>query len=80
MKIKFLIEKLSKLNPNSEVIISSDSEGNHYGILLDISAPQGLKFSKIDGEIVMSTRDEIDEFFTEKVYNKCKDCVVLYPN
>ncbi len=81
MKIKNLIQKLNKLNPNSEVIVSSDAEGNNYSLLFDISCQEGLRYSKNDDEIILSTRNDIDGYyFTEKEYNKGKDCVVLYPN
>lgn len=36
MKIKTLIKKLNKLDPNLEVVLSSDAEGNSYGILEEI--------------------------------------------
>ena len=36
MKIKQLIQELSKLNPNLQVVLSSDAEGNSYSILYDV--------------------------------------------
>ncbi len=33
MKVKQLINKLSKLNPNSDIILSSDEEGNWFSFL-----------------------------------------------
>lgn len=36
MKIKELIEKLSKLNPDATIILQKDSEGNGYSPLYDI--------------------------------------------
>lgn len=36
MKVKDLIEKLQKLNPNLLVIMARDSEGNNYGPLISV--------------------------------------------
>ncbi len=92
MKIKQLIKKLSKLNPEHEVILASDMEGNNYEILDEVNIEAGLKFSKIgeyneeDGKapyIYLFTKEDITEnpndFPSEEQYKKAKECIVLYP-
>ena len=37
MKIKQLIKKLEKYDPNFEIVLSSDGEGNSFGILRHVS-------------------------------------------
>ncbi len=80
MKIKHLISKLNKLNPEAEVIVSSDAEGNNYSQLGFIFSGSETKYRDVGYGIEIVNRDEIDESFTEKDYNKAKDCIVLYPN
>lgn len=36
MKVKELIEILEKLNPDREVVLSSDEEGNRFNTLFDV--------------------------------------------
>lgn len=36
MKVKSLIKKLEKLNPNLEVVLASDAEGNSFGGLFEL--------------------------------------------
>ena len=85
MKIKTLIKKLSKLNPEHEVILASDMEGNHYRVLTEVNIELGLKFAEHYGEgsgIELFTQSDITEnpndFPSEEQYRKAKNCVVLY--
>ena len=79
MKVKQLINKLSKLDQESEVILSSDSEGNNYCVLNEIHNPFGLRFFKYDGEIQMLDKEEVKRGdYTESQYKKAKPCVILY--
>lgn len=48
MTVAELIRKLSKFNPKAEVILSSDSEGNHFRRVEDIT--EGLLWE--EGHIV----------------------------
>ena len=41
MKVKKLIQELSKLDPNATVIVSSDMEGNNYSVLRDVYSDDG---------------------------------------
>ncbi len=71
MKIKTLIKELQKLDPDLEVVLASDAEGNSFGILDKdgIDADEELVFDAENNEFV-----EIGE---------SKDAiraVVLFPN
>ena len=45
MKVRELLEQLGELDPNTEVILSSDEEGNNYHVLEDIDRVTN-KYSK----------------------------------
>lgn len=81
MKIKTLIKQLSKLNQNLEVILSSDAEGNSYGLLSEIYNKTGLKYSTDydNGSATLFDRDNINDDITPQEYKKMKDCIILYP-
>jgi hypothetical protein len=94
MKVLQLIKKLSKLNPDAEVLVATDEEGNFYHKLGDIYAPYDLKFFEYDGINLCTEEDIIDEdmlkemdekeqfmdgILTQKEYDKFKSCVVIFP-
>lgn len=82
MKIKQLIEKLRKLNQESEVILSSDEEGNNYSVLDEIYVEKGLRFSEdYDNGLptLFSREDVISGDISKEEYLKMKNCIVLYP-
>lgn len=80
MKIKTLIQKLSKLDQESEVFLASDEEGNSFSKLEEIDAAGDLRYINHDGEIEFIAKDDIDnDFLTEKEYNKGKKCIILFP-
>ena len=81
MKVKELIKQLEELNPEAEVIIASDEDGNNYSILSDIVSEDGLKFQKSDYEIDLYDKDYREyEGITASTYKKLKECIVLYPS
>ena len=84
MKVKQLIKILSKLDPNAEVIMSSDSEGNYYSKFdspYNIYFSNGLKYLEDDGEVyIMTEEDVIEGEVSKNDYKKGKPCIVLYPN
>lgn len=74
MKIKDLIKKLNKLDPDSEIILSSDSEGNSFNYLNNIES--NLFVYQVQGQVELCDKDElrdIDECFEPQ------KCVVLFP-
>jgi hypothetical protein len=50
MTVAELIVKLSRLNPNAEVVVSSDPEGNHFRKLNDMT--EGVMWQ--EGRVVSS--------------------------
>lgn len=81
MKIKQLIKKLVDFDPELEVIIATDQEGNGYNILTEVVGGSELKFWKEDREICLATSKDIpdDEPEEKEKFNKAKSCIVLYP-
>jgi len=79
MNAKRLIEQLTKLAPETEIILASDAEGNEFNQLSQVYRHKDLRYNIMDDEISLNTLEDLDEFFTLKDYNKGKDCVGLYP-
>lgn len=86
MNVEQLIKKLEKLDQNTKVILSSDSEGNSYGELETISNG-GLHYARfieryedepkrIEREIELG---DLCDFKPARDYTKPKKCIVLYP-
>lgn len=83
MKIAALIKKLQKLNPNLDIILSSDSEGNCYKELDFLESclyvktyDEDSEFGKIYGELELG---ESPQDFDSQYHTKPKSCAVLYP-
>ena len=76
MKVKQLIKKLSKLNQDAEVILSSDAEGNSYNYLDEIYGEE-IYFYQCQGEIELCDKDELDDI-DESLEPEI--CIILYPN
>jgi hypothetical protein len=77
MKVKELIEKLKKFDPEKLVILSKDSEGNYYDTLWEIDDGHTYKdnyigYAKITPELKKQGYDEEDIMEGEP-------CIVLYP-
>lgn len=80
MTKKQLLKKLEKVSDETEIIVASDSEGNAYNKLSQISIEEGLKFFYQDRELYLLNKEDIGDYeVSEEKYNKMKDCVVLYP-
>jgi len=83
MKVKELIEKLLKLDGDTDIILQKDSEGNGYSPLdgVDSNAVY-IKNSDYSGDIysLQWTHDDACMSFEEwNELKKQKKCVVLYP-
>lgn len=75
MKVKDLLEKLSHLNPDSLIVLSSDSEGNCYDTLYSIE--DGHYYNSNWKELVfLDEEDEESDFEQEDCIHSC---TVLYP-
>jgi hypothetical protein len=81
MKVRDLIEALSKVDPDLEVVLAQDEEGNGYGKLRDID--DNFSINR-DNEVHLHhlTPDLEEQGYTEEDVCSCKDairCVVLGP-
>lgn len=79
MTKKQLIKKLEKVNDNTEIILSSDGEGNSYSRLCDVCNSEDFKYFENNGEIEFLDKEDVGDSCTIEDYNKAKNCVVLYP-
>ncbi len=81
MKVKALIKELAECDPNAEVIVASDSEGNNYSQLQTVCVGNKLRYLKQDYEISLLSQDDVDEDVEayEKDYKKAKPAIVLFP-
>lgn len=84
MKVKELIEALQKIDPECEVILQKDSEGNGYSPLEDID-DDAIYIANNDwsGDVysLQWTAEEvdIDEDEWEDIKRSSPKCVVLFP-
>lgn len=77
MKVKELIEKLKEFNEERVVILSSDSEGNSYCKLFELS-----EGSYLEGEIGLEElTDELKEagYDEDDVFEEGESAIILYP-
>lgn len=83
MKVKTLIEQLSKLDPEALVVLSCDMEGNSYGVLDYVDDDNNL-YDKKNREITgfKDLTDNLKEQgFTEEDLGKSGvSAVILWPN
>lgn len=85
MKVKDLIKQLQEQDPELDVCISSDAEGNSYSLLSD-NCLSGVSIYKKDGYNVEiwdvdwtsddACQDENDWEEMKKTYPKC---IIIYP-
>jgi len=79
MKVRELLAQLSGMNPESEVILQADAEGNSYD---DLRIVDGNAFL-VDGEVMdaeWSAEDCcLDEELWERIKNSDTKCLVLSP-
>lgn len=83
MKVKKLLKLLEKIDPNAEVILSSDSEGNSFSLLAYVS-DENAGYIKEFGGIQLVDRELTEELkeqgmTNEDVNPKAKKCVILWP-
>ena len=84
MKVKKLIDILNKQNPEDEVILSKDSEGNSFSPLADFSEDLYVPETKWYGEIhIKKLTDKLKEqgFSEEDLYGGDDgiNCITLWP-
>lgn len=72
MTKKQLLKKLEKVENDAIIVLASDSEGNSFSELDNISAEKGLKWDAENREI-------IDEDDNKDEYYKLDSCIILWP-
>ena len=78
MKVKELIEELSKLDPEALVVLSRDEEGNGYSELADIAS--NYKFNGEDiGHAKLTPKLKKQGYTEEDVMEAGDPCVILWP-
>jgi len=70
MQVKDLIEKLSLVNPNTIIVMSSDSEGNNYSPLSDLFLGKYEPETAWSGHVYDSREDDVSDL---------EDAIVLEP-
>jgi len=81
MKVKKLIEILSKVDQNRIVVVSRDAEGNSFSPFCDYSLGAYVKDSAWSGEVGLESLTEENRIagYTEEDVKKGKPCIVLWP-
>lgn len=82
MNVKTLIQRLSDVDPESDVLLSSDEEGNSFLELHFVDS--GLVYTFEDGDIRYGVSDLTAEnieagFAPEDVIEDGVPCVILWP-
>lgn len=81
--VKDLIEKLSTLPPDTPIVLSSDSEGNLYSRLSDLSGDYYARKDELDSyylDSIVSEEDiKDDDWSEEEVGQYLTKIVVLWP-
>ena len=78
MKVKKLIQELSKLNPNATVFIASDAEGNSYSPVDEVDTENGnLAFNGKTDNSSVEFGVLVDDGSEDKVFKR--PAAILYP-
>lgn len=82
MKVKKLIKLLQACDPERIVVMASDSEGNGYSPLADISSAAYRAETTWSGEVGLETLTELDRkkgYSEEDVIDDGKPAIILHP-
>lgn len=74
MKVKELIKQLKKVDPNFEVVLSSDGEGNSYSPLSDFAEVDYQAETTWSGEVHFNEYEEEDP---DAIFEP--NAIVLFP-
>ena len=83
IRVKTLLEKLEKLDPETPLFIQKDPEGNGYSPLRGIDEVKCtyIKNGFFGGEILTSEdiRSYLEEGYNEKEFHDGVSCYILFP-
>lgn len=78
MLVSELINSLKTKDPNAVVVISSDEEGNRYGVLYAIDAP--MFFARYTGSRGVGDVFEVcEKDDISNMYGEILPCIILVP-
>jgi hypothetical protein len=82
MKVKELLEKLADMDPEMDIIVSMDAEGNSYSKLGSVCLGAYIGESSWDIEIYADNRltEEMkaDGYTEEDICEEAERCILLY--
>ncbi|MBO5004901.1 MAG: hypothetical protein J6D03_06650 [Clostridia bacterium] len=86
MKVKELIEALKLENPEAEVILSADEEGNYFsplegtlGFGRGYYLPEKTWCGTFLNEEYVKDKEQYEYFEYIENIDKCRKCIVLFP-
>lgn len=77
MKIGTLIDALKEFDPNLEVVLSSDGEGNSYSPAAEVTPELYIADSTWSGELVSDDPDDYDDDEDFEDQRECAEPVVV---
>ena len=80
MKVKELLAELSTLDPEMEVVLSSDSEGNRYSPLYAVAPCLYHAESTYSGYLRDENEEEVDEYMEDNSVTREEAVKVLFAN
>ena len=79
MKVSKLIKKLSQLDPNAIVVMSSDGEGNQFSPLADLDVGKYIPETTWSGHVPAPEDLADEEYYEREEVENMQDCVILWP-
>ena len=82
MKVKELIEELKNLNPEADVVLSKDGEGNSYSPVDSIGIGYYIPWNSYSGDFYNETWDADECCMDEQEWNEMRElnnAIVLWP-
>jgi hypothetical protein len=76
MKVKDLIETLKNIDPEKEIVMSKDSEGNSFSPLADWCHGYYVPSTKWSGDLYNSKEEAVGDGIAD---DKALECVALWP-
>lgn len=78
MKIEKLIKRLQELDPETEVVMSKDAEGNEFSPLCDFSDGFYISDNSWSGHFI-SDVEEWEEYYEQEFPKDAKKAICLWP-
>lgn len=82
MKVKDLINELEDCNPEEEVYLASDPEGNNFRQLYGVDNEFGLVINerRVDGPWLRELTEDKEQYYSQEDVNEnAENVVILWP-